>query len=393
MTDSRTVTLLIALCAATFVVTSSGPSLAPFLALIAADLSTTLPSIAHLFSIQAVVWGVAALVAGMFSDRYGRRGILVGAVVLLGATRFGFAHAHSYAQAVSWQIVSGLGGGAFMGTVYATVSDHVPAGTRGRAMSWVITGQSLSLLLGVPIVTLLGALGGWRGAIAIHGGLVLLVALWVRLVTPPDPPHHLHASHTKTPLAALLKPKLMALLAAGTTERFCFAALAVYLPTYLQQSYGVSLGGLAIFLALVAAGNLVGNIVGGRIADRTRSRAHVFAIGSGLTAVLALPTLMWQPGLAASVGLGFAYSLVNAAGRPSLMATLAEMPSELRGALFGLNITMASVGWLTAGSIGAWLIADGGFAALGMFASIVAAIGCGLALYSVTTPVLRATPP
>jgi hypothetical protein len=54
---------------------------------------------------------------------------------------------------------------------------------------------------------------------------------------------------------------------------------------------------------------------------------------------------------------------------------------------------MASVGWLTAGSIGAWLIADGGFAALGMFASIVAAIGCGLALYSVTTPAFRATPP
>ena len=61
-----------------------------------------------------------------------------------------------------------------------------------------------------------------------------------------------------------------------------------------------------------------------------------------------------------SVALGFAYSLVNAAGRPSLMATLAEMPSELRGALFGLNITMASMGWLLAGSVGGWLIATGG---------------------------------
>lgn len=385
MTDSRTIRLLLALCAATFVVTSSGPGIAPFLALIAADLSTGLPAIAHLFSVQAVVWGAAALIAGMFSDRYGRRGILVAAVVLLGASRLGFATSDSYAQAVGWQIVSGLGGGGFMGTVYATVSDHVPAGSRGRAISWVLTGQSLSLLLGVPLVTLLGALGGWRGAVAMHGAIVVLTAVAVRIVLPADPPRHPHAERAKTPFAVLLKPRLMALLAAGTTERFCFAALAIYLPSYLQHAYGVSLGGLALMLALVAAGNLIGNIVGGRIADRTRFRGRVFAIGSALTAALALPTLLWQPGLSVSVGLGFAYSLVNAAGRPSLMATLAEMPSELRGALFGLNITMASIGWLMAGSVGAWLIATGGYTGLGVFCSAIAAIGCCLALVSVAS--------
>jgi DHA1 family inner membrane transport protein len=136
-------------------------------------------------------------------------------------------------------------------------------------------------------------------------------------------------------------------------------------------------------LSLVGAGNLIGNIAGGRIADRTRFRGRVFAIGSALTAALALPTFIWQPGLMVSVGLGFAYSLANAAGRPSLMATLAEMPSELRGALFGLNITMASIGWLMAGSVGAWLIATGGYTGLGIFSSAIAAIGCGLALASV----------
>jgi hypothetical protein len=41
--------------------------------------------------------------------------------------------------------------------------------------------------------------------------------------------------------------------------------------------------------------------------------------------MLAMPTLMWSPGLAISVALGFVYSLVNAAGRPSLMAILSDM--------------------------------------------------------------------
>lgn len=386
MNDRRMMTMLIALCTAVFFVTSAGASMAPFLNLITRDLATTLPAVAHLFSIQALAWGIASLVAGIISERFGRRAILVGGIVLLGAMRLGFASADTYGAAVAWQVLSGIGGGAFMGIVYAVVSEHVTPDIRGRAMSWVITGQSLSLVLGVPLVTLLGAFGGWRGAIATHGVLVLLSAIAVRLATPPDPPAIAHADRPKTPYAALFKPKLMALLVAGTTERMCFAVIAIFLPAYLQHAYDTALGGLALVLGLVAAGNLIGNIIGGRIADRTRSRARVFAIGSALTAVVALPLLAWHPGLAVSVALGFVFSLVNAAGRPSLMATLAEMPSELRSALFGLNITMASMGWLLAGSVGGWLIATSGFAGLGAFSALVAALGCGLALFSAARP-------
>jgi DHA1 family inner membrane transport protein len=178
----------------------------------------------------------------------------------------------------------------------------------------------------------------------------------------------------------------MALLAAGTTERLCFAIVAIFLPAYLQHTYDTPFGTLALVLGLVAAGNLIGNIIGGRIADRTRSRPRVFAIGSALTALVALPLLTWHPGIVTSVTLGFVYSLVNAAGRPSLMATLAGVPSEIRSALFGLNITMASLGWLMAGSVGGTLIAAGGFAGLGVFAAGVAALGCALALFAATKP-------
>jgi len=382
MTDARLTLMLLALCTATFFVTSAGASMAPFLNLIAGSLATTLPDVAHLFSIQALAWGLASLAAGMLSVRFGRRKLLVGGVLIMGVMRLGFATSQGYAAAVLWQILSGIGGGTFMGVVYAAVSEHAAAGMRGRAMSWVITGQSLSLVLGVPLVTLLGAFGGWRGAIATHGALVLACALAVRLATPADPPLPAHGQRPKTPYGALFRPRLMALLAAGTTERMCFAVVAIFLPAYLQHAYGTSLSSLALVLALVAAGNLTGNILGGRIADRTRFRARMFAASSALTALLALPLLGWHAGLATSVTLGFVYSFVNAAGRPSLMATLAEVPGELRSALFGLNITMASLGWLLAGSVGATLIALGGFAGLGAFCAAVAALGCVLALYS-----------
>ena len=84
--------------------------------------------------------------------------------------------------------------------------------------------------------------------------------------------------------------------------------------------------------------------------------------------------------------MGFVFSFVNAAGRPSLMATLAEVPAALRSALFGLNITMALMGWLLAGSMGGWLISTSGFDGLGAFCAVVAAAGCGLALFSGAKP-------
>jgi DHA1 family inner membrane transport protein len=374
MTDARTAWMLIALAAATFMVTSSGSATAPFLQHIAADLSTGLPAIANLFSVQAIVWGGTSLVTGALSDRFGRRPLLIAGVLLLGATRLGFAAADGYGEALLWQLISGVGGGAFMGAVFATVADNIPPGERGRALSWIITGQSLSLVLGVPAVTLLGTLGGWRIALGIHGAVTVVAAIAVRLATPPDRPHE-HAHKERPPLAALLQPRLIALMAAGTTERMCFAVLALYLPTYLQRAYDVTLAPLALTLALVALGTLSGNVIGGRAADRTRSRARLFAITSVATAVLALPTLTWQPGLAASVALGFAYSFVNAAGRPALLATLSEVPSRLRGALFGLNVAVASTGWLLAGSLGGALIGTVGFAGLGALCALTALLG------------------
>jgi predicted MFS family arabinose efflux permease len=382
MTDARSIQLLVALSAATFMVTSSGSAAAPFLEAIARDLATNLPGVAHLFSAQAVVWGLSALVAGTLSDRLGRRIILVLAVATMGVARLGFAGAHSYASAVALHLLSGLGGGAFMGVAFAAVSDHVPAGMRGRALSWVVTGQSLSLVLGVPLVTLLGAWSSWRGALATHAAITFLLAFVVRFSVPPDPARHPHAHRARTPLRALLRPHLVALLAAGTTERVCFGTVAIYLPTWLQRAYGVSFGPLAFALALVALGTLTGNLIGGRIADRTRSRSRVFATASVVTAALAVPTLMWQPGLIASVALGCAFSLANAAGRPSLLATLSDVPSELRGALFGLNVTVASLGWLVAASVGAALIGMVGFSGLGVFCAAVALLGAALGLVS-----------
>lgn len=372
--------MLATLSVVTFLVTGSAVALAPFLLEIAGDIGATLTAVANLVAVMSVSWGVVSVTAGAASDRIGRRPVLVAAVLTLGAARLGLALSHGYGAAVMWQLLAGVGGGGFMGTVFATVSDHVAPAQRGRALGWVITGQSLSLVIGVPLVTLLGAFGGWRVAIAVHAGTALIAAVAVWLSVPGGPGVPAAPGRSRGRLRDVVGTRILALLLANTMERTCFATMAVYLATFLLTTYEVEMHALALALALVALGNLAGNLLGGWFADRVVARPLVFTVTSAVTGALGLPLMLWHPGVTLSVALGFAYSLANAAGRPALMATLSEVPADVRGAILGLNVTMSSVGWLGAAALGGWLVGSHGFESLGVLTAAAAGAGALFAI-------------
>ena len=145
---------------------------------------------------------------------------------------------------------------------------------------------------------------------------------------------------------------MLNLLAMGVAERICYGLTAVYFATFLQSTYELSLGQVALPLALFALGNIVGTIIGGQLADRLRDRMLTFAAAMAASGLVALALFGWQAGLVPTVALGFLYVFVNAIARPSLMAAMANVPDEVRGTVLGLNVTSASFGWLGAASLG-----------------------------------------
>lgn len=380
-TRYRLLQMLIVLTGASFLLSTSGLALTPFLQIIADDLRTTLAAVANFISFTAVSWGIASLIAGAASDRIGRRPILILSVLAMGCAQFGIGSSHSYTAIMLWMILAGVGGGSFTGTVYATVSDHMPSQQRGRALSWIMTGQSLSLVFGVPLIALLGAFGGWRGALMTYGVITGTVALIVRIAVPPDPPRsssQAAAGDTRSTLMRAIKRlDILVLLGASAMERVCFTVIAVYMAAYLQSSYGVSLSQLAFSLAIVALGTVSGNMLGGYIADFFPARMLLYACSASLTALLVLPLMLWQPGLTLSLALGFAYFFTNSLGRPSLLSALSEVPSEVRGAIMGINVTTASIGWLTAAALGGWLVTHIGFYSLAVLCLFAGLLGSG----------------
>ncbi|MDI1284070.1 MAG: MFS transporter [Reyranella sp.] len=376
MTASRTLpwALIGAACLGSFATTSSGTTRAPFLLDMARDLDVSMPMVANLVSLTSVSWGVASAFGGWLSDRIGRRALLVAAPFALALCLVAQALSGSFFWVGTWATVSGACCGAFTGVAFAEVSGRVTDGQRGRALGWVMSGQSLTLLIGVPMAAAVGSLIGWRGWLICLGGLSLVACLSLFATVGRGTAGHTRPT-TRPSFRAALSPRVLGLLSSGIAERICYGLAAVYFATFLQATYHLSLIEVALPLAVFAIGNVAGTILGGQLADRLRDRLMVFAVAMALSSVAALVLFLWYPSLEVSIALGFVYVLLNALGRPSYMAALASVPEDVRGTVLGLNGTTASIGWVGAAALGAAIIGRVGFDGFGPLAAGLGLLG------------------
>jgi DHA1 family inner membrane transport protein len=320
--------LLAAASLAMFTVAASGTTRAPFLIEMARDLSTNVPLIADLVAISSLSWGVTSVIAGAGSDRWGTRPFLLAGPLGLAVATTGIATGGSFAAVAAW------------------------------VGSWI----------------------GWRGVNLCIAALALITAASLLAVTVRranvDP---VAAARVPSMRAALSRPVLR-LLAMGIAERICYGLVAVYYATFLQSTYSLSLQEVALPLGIFAIGNIFGTLLGGQLADRLRNRLAIFGAAMLASGVAALALFGWQTSVQTSVALGFGYVFCNAIARPSLMASLSDVPEHVRGTVMGLNVTSNSIGWLGAAALGGWMIGSIGFVGFGPLAATVAVIGGGLAL-------------
>jgi DHA1 family inner membrane transport protein len=377
--------VLAACCLAMFAASSSGAARAPFLIDMARDLGSTVPMIANLMATTSVCWGISSLFAGRWSDRIGRRPFLLGGPLGLAGCMLGVAWSPGFWGVAFWATSAGAFAGAFTGVVMAEASARTVDRQRGRALGWVMAGQSLTLLVGVPMAALIGAGIGWRGVMLVLAALSVAAMAGLLATTwrpAPDAGGRRGGARRASTAAALTMP-VIRLLAMGTAERICFGLASIYFATFLQVTYALTPAGVALPLALFALGNIFGTIAGGQLADRLPNRLRVFAGAMLASAAAAGVLFLWTPSLAGTVALGFAYIFLNAIARPSLMAALANVPEEVRGTVLGLNVTSASMGWLGAAMLGGWAMAAFGFWAFGPLAAGLAVISALLALLRV----------
>lgn len=376
--------LVVAGCIGMFAATATGSTRAPFLPDMARDLGVSLPAIANLFGVTATAWGISSYLVGYLSDRIGRRVFLLSSPALLAMAMLSIAFVDSYGVLVVIVVFAGMCCGAFTACTLAEVSLRAHSSQHGRAFGYVMTGQSLTLLCGVPLAALLGSFVGWRGThislalLAVFATIIMAVAL-SRFSRTEQTSAGNSASDSVSLRDALTRP-VVRLFLALIAERVCFGLAAFYYAAYLRQAYNLPIESVAMPLVVFALGNIAGTVVGGQVADKFAYRRISFAVALSIAGCIALPWFLWQPSLMITVSLGFVFAFFNAVSRPSLLAALADVPVEVRGRVMGMNSSIASIGWLAAALVGGWFYASVGFGSFGPFITMMCFVAAAVVI-------------
>lgn len=341
--------------------------IAPLLVDLAKDFHVSVGRAGLLATAMAIPWALGSPFAGFFSDRLGRRPLIVLALGGVGVLYLVASTAGSFLTLLIIRVCAGVLGSAGPTSVMASVGDLFPRGRRATAMGWLNMGFSLASVTTVPLVGVIGGLFGWRWGFVATGGALIVLSVFIRFAFPPGRPSPAEGGALATYHAVLEVPRLVNVLLANVAERSMFTMVTVYLPAFLMVRYVLNAAEVAPALAVVAVGAIVGNLVGGWLGDHLH-RPAVYVAGQALAAALGLALFSLPLGLLGAMLLGALFGLADAASRPCFLAFAADLAPGHRGAMFGL-VGLTNQGGLVLGSaVGALVIEFIGYEGLAVVA-------------------------
>ncbi len=200
-----------------------------------------------------VVYMLTSPMFGTLADRWPRRFLVAGGVVLWSLATAGAALATGFWSFLAARALVGVGEAAYATLAPAIISDFYPPERRNRALTMFFVAIPVGAALGFGIGGALGKLVGWRGAFlacGLPGVAAALLALRIR-----DPREHVATSETSTDaqvvgwrdaIPALLanRPFVCAVLG-YTLVTFAVGGMADWLPTWLARERGNELVGMS----------------------------------------------------------------------------------------------------------------------------------------------------
>jgi predicted MFS family arabinose efflux permease len=277
-------------------------------------------------------------------------------------------------------VVGGLGDALVFALPFAIVATRYHGDTRRQVIGWTIGSLSVAPIIGVPLLTALGAFTSWRVALAAAGLAAVLVAWLVAAVLPADvrPPA---ASLTSRGLRAAYAPLLrhapsLRLFAVSALRGLWWVGLLTYLGAFLGTAVGLREEQVGIVYALSGAAYTGGSIASSRI--RGLSPRLSVAIASAVGGLLIVP-LFAVPSPTVVIPLLLASSFAAAACSVGVMALLATESPAGAGTTMVLNGSVLNLGTAGGAALGGVLLGLGGYAILGVSLSLFALLAAVIA--------------
>jgi MFS transporter, DHA1 family, multidrug resistance protein len=336
----------------------------------------SLPDIAHSFDASVVRvqltfasylfgFAVGQIIYGPTSDRFGRRPVLLIAIVLYGVATIACALARSIDALIAARFVQALGGAGAVVLSRAVVRDIYSGVRAGRELSLMGSITAFAPIVAPMIGGVLQTAFGWRATFFLLISFAAVAGAAATFLLPETLKKRTAGPFSLAAMAALYKSVLVhrGLLANLGIVTATFIGLFAWVagaPVVMQGApYGLSPISFGITFAIGAGGYMAGTFIASRIVmrlglDRMMGIGVVMMAMGGLCMIavlaLGLANVIWFVGAMTIylAGLGFALPA-------SMAGALTPFPDRAGTASSVLGFTQQTAAALTAAGIGLYL--------------------------------------
>ena len=342
-----------------------------------------------LFTVFTVAGGVLSIPAGVLSDRFGRRQLVLYSILVAGVTQVAAAFTTNVAFLFVLQGVGGVAAGATQTALMASLADSVPIHRMGRAMGWFTLGMQTGFLVGPAVAGILLRWLNLAEDLALTALPLVAAAAFAFIGV-----HKGHRAQERVRFSAAIqalvrRPGFYAVSIALLAGTMVWGTYQAYIPIFGKRGLGLTGTEIGYLLAIQALSNGLSRVPAGRLLDRIESKGPVVA---GSIAVFALGIALlphlhgfWGPVVLLVVAVPFIATAFIAIG--IVFAQLAT--AESRGVAMGMYSTVLFVGLGLGPAVFAPLIQGQGFAAGFTACAATGIVLSGLSLVARLEPVRR----
>ena len=324
------------------------------------SLNVSIALAGQLIAIAAATMAFGAPLLASWVAGFDRRRLLALALLWYAAGHAISALMPTYAALWPVRALTMLAAAVFTPQAAAAIGFMAAPRERGRAITFIFLGWSVSSVLGLPLSAWIGESFGWQFAFATIAALSLAAAVWVFAAMPDGV--RPAALSMKAWRDVLTNPVLMAMVFVTALSGAGQFTLFSYFTPYYRNTLGASTEQITMLLMWFGAFGLIGNVVLTRVIDRVGPNIVVaFTLSLIALSLLAWPLAVTLVGTAVVL---VPWALGCFASNSTQQARLGLAAPALAPALMALNTSAIYLGQAIGASSGGWLISHGGYAPL-----------------------------
>ncbi|MBU3916268.1 MFS transporter, partial [bacterium] len=298
-----------------------------------------------LVAIYPLAAAVSALFLGPFSDRLGRKRMLIVLCLGFSFSTFNFATADSVVSVMLFRVLSGIFGGPIPGNVLAYVGDRFQHKERTKVITFIMLAFSVASILAVPLGAWIADLSTWRVPFYIISATILVCLIWILRLKPVD---------TGAEKGSILRQyiefanlfKLSKVRKVFLLQFFMIIGLFGFVPNvaiWLSTNYGFDATQIGLCYMQGGIGGIIGNTLSGYAINRGY-KGRLITVGSLIMAFfMFFSALDFLPPM--FIGVFFAGLMFGGSFRmPAFQVIITELiPINLRGRMMALSMIVGNI--------------------------------------------------